>query len=473
MHPHLHYKIFELGSFFLGEEAADHTGVKRTRGGKLATPRDPQDPAMRKMFAGNLHKDTTQEVLHAFFSEFGEVEQCYCAMNKATGKCKGYGFVTYRLSEAVDAIQESRPHTLLDREVDTRRAVPRELAGNPESELRSKKLYVTGLHGPKSGLNENISDADLSKYFGQFGAVLSVSQKLHSATAPQTDPSKVGKKTGYGYIEFADEDPVDKLVLIGVIQLKGAVLEARRGLTREQQEEVKSKQQQMMYPGGGDQQYFGGNHGGGGEMQGIMADMQSKMAGAGMGGMAGQMGKMSSMVAGMDGAGGALATSLNGMLKGMQGMMSTLGTTPELAASMGGMMVSMMEMCQQMMLTASKQKMQQEATSEEQYSSGAWGGGYGAGQAGQGGYNYEGEGGQGVYPGGSQTGYGTSGYSDYYGAGGYGSSSQGNYGGSSQGAAGYGARPGYGANSSWKTATRGKTEPKTGALRGRGNYSGY
>ena len=458
-------------------------GVKRTRGGKLTTPRDPQAPAMRKMFAGNLHKDTTQEALKAFFSEFGEVEQCYCAMNKATGKCKGYGFVTYLQSEAVDAIQSSRPHTLLDREVDTRRAVPRELAGNPESEMRSKKLYITGLHGPKSGLNENISDADLREHFGQFGAVLNVSQKLHSATAPQTDPAKVGKKTGYGYIEFADEDPVDKLVLIGVIQLKGAILEARRGLTREQQEEVKSKQQ-MMYSGG--DQYFGGNHGGG-DMQGIMADMQSKMAGAGMGGMAGQMGKMSSMVAGMDGAGGALTTSFNGMLKGMQGMMNSLGTTPEMAASVGGMMVSMMEMCQQMMLAASKQKRQQAGSSEEQYSSGAWGGGYGAGQgdyyggdsqAGYGGGSqagyggpgsqagYGGSGSQAGYGGGSQAGYGTSGYSDYYGAGsgGYGSSS---YGGSSQGA-------GYGGSSSWNTATRGKTESKNGASsRGRGNYSGY
>ena len=144
-------------------------GVKRTRGGKLAAPRDPEDPAMRKMFAGNLHSATTQEELKTFFSRFGEVEQCYCAMNKNTGKCKGYGFVTYRLAEAVDAIQSSRPHTLLDREVDTRRAVPRELAGNPESELRSKKLYITGLRGPKSGLNENISDADLREYFGQFG----------------------------------------------------------------------------------------------------------------------------------------------------------------------------------------------------------------------------------------------------------------------------------------------------------------
>merc|ERR1712013_622038 len=96
-----------------------------------------------------------------------------------------------------------------------------------------------------------------------------------------------------------------------------------------------------------------------------------------MGGMAGQMGKMSSMVASMDGGGGALTTSMNGMLKGMQGMMSTLGTSPELTASMSGMMVSMMEICQQMMMAASKQSKQQVAVPHgEQYDTGEWGGGY-------------------------------------------------------------------------------------------------
>ena len=451
-----------------GGEEHDSTGVKRTRGGKLIEPRDPEDPAMRKMFAGNLCNTTSQEQLKAFFSGFGEVESCYCAINKTTGKCKGYGFVTYKQAESVDAVQAGRPHTLLGREVDTRRAVPKELQGNPESELRSKKLYVTGMRGPKSGLNDDISDADLQEYFGQFGTVLNVSQKLHSAAAPQVDPSKIGKKTGFGYIEFDDEDPVDKLVLIGVIHFKGAVLEARRGLSREQQEEVKMKQQMQgaMAQHGGNQ--YGGNNG---SMQGMMADMQSKMAGAGMGGMAGQMGKMSSMVASMDGAGGAaLATSMNGMLKGMQGMMSTLGTSPELTASMSGMMVSMMELCQQMMMATSKQSKQQAAVPHgEQYDTGEWGGGYESVPAG---YRRSGN-----------PSYGNSSYSQSS-SGGYGSSSQGAYPGSSYGgypggsyggnpagshASGHGARPG---NSSW-AATRGKTEQKYGSSGGRADYSGH
>ena len=41
----------------------------------------------------------------------------------------------------------------------------------------------------------------------QFGRVLSVSQKVWQDS---------GKKRGYGYVEFDDEDPVDKIVLLRI-----------------------------------------------------------------------------------------------------------------------------------------------------------------------------------------------------------------------------------------------------------------
>ena len=61
------------------------------------------------------------------------------------------------------------------------------------SKMRSKKLCITRVHGPKFGPNEDTSDADLEEYFSKYGKVVGVSQE---------------REKGSGYIEFSDEDPL-------------------------------------------------------------------------------------------------------------------------------------------------------------------------------------------------------------------------------------------------------------------------
>ena len=118
--PSFFFDIKQHILLFQGEEH-DSTGVKRTRGGKLIEPRDSEDPAMRKMFAGNLCNTTSQEQLKAFFSGFGEVESCYCAINKTTGKCKGYGFVTMtNYEDALIAVYSLNGSKLADRVLQVR-----------------------------------------------------------------------------------------------------------------------------------------------------------------------------------------------------------------------------------------------------------------------------------------------------------------------------------------------------------------
>ena len=50
---------------------------------------------------------------------------------------------------------------------------------------------------------------------------------------------------GSGYIEFSDEDPVDRAVLVGVHNVQTAVLKMERGLSWWQQEEVRKKREQQ------------------------------------------------------------------------------------------------------------------------------------------------------------------------------------------------------------------------------------
>ena len=56
-------------------------------------------------------------------------------------------------------------------------------------------------------------------------------------------------KKGSGYIEFSDEDPMDRAVLVGVHNVQTAMLKVERGLSWWQQEEVRIKREQQKQAG--------------------------------------------------------------------------------------------------------------------------------------------------------------------------------------------------------------------------------
>ena len=132
---------------------------------------------------------------------------------RETNENQEYGFVVFKMAATADEVQRNRPHTLMGRVVSTSQAIPREWKDNPEAKIRSKTLYITIIHGPQVGRKEDISDVDLEEYFSRYGKVTGVSQER------KTDG---GKKKGSGYIEFSDEDPVDRAVLVGVHNAKTA-----------------------------------------------------------------------------------------------------------------------------------------------------------------------------------------------------------------------------------------------------------
>jgi len=204
--------------------------AKRSRG----EPRDPEDEVMRKLFVGNMNVTSTKESVTEYFEQFGELENVYCP----TGK--GYAFMTFKHASGIDAVQRARPHKVDDRLVDTKRSTPKEFAGIPDMDCRSKKLYVCGARsygqeatGGHSGLTDDVTDNDLETYFNQYGTCTSIDQKVWPDS---------GKKRGYGYIEFDDEDAVDKIVLVGIHIIGNCRLEARKGLSKEQQEAIRNGQ---------------------------------------------------------------------------------------------------------------------------------------------------------------------------------------------------------------------------------------
>lgn len=80
-----------------------------------------------KLFVGSLSWDTTDETLQAFFEKLGEVQEAKVIFDRATGRSKGFGFVTMATEElANQAIEELDNQELDGRPIRISIARPRE-----------------------------------------------------------------------------------------------------------------------------------------------------------------------------------------------------------------------------------------------------------------------------------------------------------------------------------------------------------
>ena len=194
---------------------------------------DPEAKIMRKLFVKNLPPTANEVKVREYFEQFGTLEECDVTM-RPNGECKGLGFLVYSNSEGVNGVQANRPHTIDDKEVHTKRAslVEDKMTDN----ISCKKIFIGSpnsftFKSGTGGLNDSISDEDLKEYFGQYGNVTEVLQLFHKDT---------DRKKGVGFVTFDDEDPVDKIVLVGAHIIKGRALEAQKAISEKKMNDIRA-----------------------------------------------------------------------------------------------------------------------------------------------------------------------------------------------------------------------------------------
>eukprot|EP00271_Cylindrocystis_brebissonii_P017342 TRINITY_DN4483_c0_g1_i1.p1 TRINITY_DN4483_c0_g1~~TRINITY_DN4483_c0_g1_i1.p1 ORF type:complete len:575 (-),score=68.76 TRINITY_DN4483_c0_g1_i1:1083-2627(-) len=102
-----------------------------------------KEPSTRKIFVRGLGLETSSDSLRATFSQFGEVEEGMVITDKATGRSRGFGFITFRNVDSCLAALE-QPGKTIDGKVTTCQLAAQGPAPPPAviDEKLQRKVYV-------------------------------------------------------------------------------------------------------------------------------------------------------------------------------------------------------------------------------------------------------------------------------------------------------------------------------------------
>ncbi|CAF1495531.1 unnamed protein product [Rotaria sp. Silwood1] len=213
---------------------------------------DLEPEQKRKVFIGSLSYNIDENAFRDYWTKFGAVIEASILRDR-DGHSRGFGFVTFADPSSVDAVMQARPHTLDNRVVEPKRAIPREETHKPNMQLSVKKLYL-------GGVKEPITENDLKDYFSKFGTIVDV----------VVMKDRDGQYRGYGFVEFDDYDPVDKIILEKSHVVCGRQLDVQKAQSRDGSQRSGNTRSRQGPPstsrsnynsGGGN---GGGNGGGGG-----------------------------------------------------------------------------------------------------------------------------------------------------------------------------------------------------------------
>ncbi|XP_073816420.1 ribonucleoprotein RB97D-like isoform X1 [Musca autumnalis] len=184
---------------------------------------------LRKLFLGGLSQSSTEDSLKTFYRQYGEVLDVTIRRD-ATGRSRGFGFVTFIDESCVDKAQAARPHIVDGKTIDSKRVIAK-----PEPKLRGsgRKVFV-------GGVKDVHTEQALKEHFQQFGKILGIKILVDKNT---------GRNRGFGYIEFEDYDSADKAVLHKNHTIKHLTVDVKKSNYKPDQARIQQQNGMQQVPG--------------------------------------------------------------------------------------------------------------------------------------------------------------------------------------------------------------------------------
>ncbi|KAL2118454.1 hypothetical protein VTJ04DRAFT_8114 [Mycothermus thermophilus] len=173
-----------------------------------APARGPNAKEDGKMFIGGLNWETTDQSLRDYFSQFGEVVECTVMRDSATGRSRGFGFLTFKDPKTVNIVMV-KEHYLDGKIIDPKRAIPR------DEQEKTSKIFV-------GGVSQETTDHEFREYFSQFGRVVDATLMMDKDT---------GRPRGFGFVTFESEAGVEAC-LAANLELHGKPIEVKKAQPR-------------------------------------------------------------------------------------------------------------------------------------------------------------------------------------------------------------------------------------------------
>merc|ERR1712055_297819 len=160
----------------------------------------------RKLFAGGLSQDTSETDLAEDFSKYGTVESVDLKKDNVTQRSRGFGFVLFKDSQALDMAVAESFHTIKGKKIEPRKA-----------KVQTSKIFV-------GGLKEELSDDDIKNHFSQFGTITETEMPFDK---------QQNRRKGFCFLIFEGNDTAKNIITQGKQTINGIQVDVKKAIPSE------------------------------------------------------------------------------------------------------------------------------------------------------------------------------------------------------------------------------------------------